>query len=157
MGRSPSPDGHRGAARDLLSFPLPLPNGAERPVTTAGQNLGSGIMGTSHGEAWLRALCVDDNKDCADSAAMLLRVMGFEAKACYDGKTALELNESFRPGVCFLDCEHAGDGRRLSVQEDALLRRVAALSVGGRDRHEQRCEPCPHQGSGVPPSPRQAG
>ena len=61
-------------------------------------------------EAWppLRVLCVDDRRDCADSAAMLLRVMGFEARACYDGETALSLNESFRPGICFLDLNMPG-------------------------------------------------
>jgi two-component system, OmpR family, response regulator len=80
-------------------------------------------MGTSHGEAWLRALCVDDNKDCADSAAMLLRVMGFEAKACYDGGTALALNETFRPGVCFLDLNMPG------MEGDEVCRRM--LSSGG--------------------------
>lgn len=77
-------------------------------------------MSTSYGEAWLRALCVDDNKACADSVALLLRVMGFEAKACYDGKTALELNESFRPGVCFLDLNMPG------MEGDELCRRLLA-------------------------------
>lgn len=80
-------------------------------------------MSTSHGDAWLRALCVDDNKDCADSAAMLLRAMGFEARACYDGKTALEMNETFRPGVCFLDLNMPG------MDGDEVCRRV--LSSGG--------------------------
>jgi two-component system, OmpR family, response regulator len=61
-------------------------------------------------EPWppLRVLCVDDRRDCADSAALLLRVMGFETRACYDGPSALALNESFRPGICFLDLNMPG-------------------------------------------------
>ena len=88
--------------------------------------------------AWppFRVLCVDDNRDCADSTALLLRVMGFDARSCYDGPTALALNESFRPGVCFLDLQMPGmDGdevaRRLLVQpgwRPLLLVAVTAMS-----------------------------
>jgi CheY-like chemotaxis protein len=70
------------------------------------------------GDPWppFRVLCVDDNRDCADSAALLLRVMGFESRACYDGHTALALNESFRPGICFLDLNMPGmDGDEVAV------------------------------------------
>jgi two-component system OmpR family response regulator len=61
-------------------------------------------------EHWppLRILCVDDHRDCADSAALLYKVMGFDTRACYDGLTALRLNESFRPGACFLDLQMPG-------------------------------------------------
>jgi two-component system OmpR family response regulator len=56
-------------------------------------------------EHWppFRVLCVDDNPDAADSTALLLGMVGFEAKACHDGISALQMNESFRPGVCFID------------------------------------------------------
>ena len=36
-----------------------------------------------------RVLYVDDNKDIADSAVMLLRSTGFEAEAVYDGLEAV--------------------------------------------------------------------
>jgi two-component system, OmpR family, response regulator len=70
-------------------------------------------------EPWppFRVLCVDDNRDSADSAALLLGAMGFDAKACYDGASALALNESFRPGVCFIDLNMPGmDGDELAVR-----------------------------------------
>ena len=64
----------------------------------------------NHSEPWppFRVLCVDDNPDCADSLALLLRAMGFEARACYDGGTALLINDSFRPALCFLDLNMPG-------------------------------------------------
>jgi two-component system OmpR family response regulator len=70
-------------------------------------------------ESWppFRVLCVDDNRDCADSAALLLRIMGLESRACYDGQTALALNDSFRPGICFLDLNMPGmDGDEVAVR-----------------------------------------
>jgi two-component system, OmpR family, response regulator len=71
----------------------------------------------THEDPWppLRVLCVDDNRDCADSAAILLNLMGFEAKACYDGPSALEINDTFRPAICFLDLNMPGmDGDELA-------------------------------------------
>ena len=70
-------------------------------------------------ETWppFRVLCVDDSRDCADSAALLLRLMGLESLACYDGPTALLLNESFRPGMCFLDLNMPGmDGDEVAIR-----------------------------------------
>ena len=70
-------------------------------------------------EPWppFRVLCVDDNRDGADSAALLLRAMGFDAKACYDGASALALNEGFRPGVRFIDLNLPGmDGDEVAVR-----------------------------------------
>jgi CheY-like chemotaxis protein len=51
----------------------------------------------------LRILCVDDNFDVADSTVELLRIVGFEARACYDGVTALAEADRFLPGVCLID------------------------------------------------------
>jgi CheY-like chemotaxis protein len=71
----------------------------------------------------LRVLCVDDNRDVADSSVDLLRVMGFEARACYDGPTALTEAAVFRPGVCLIDLNMPGmEGDALAV----LLRAWAA-------------------------------
>jgi two-component system, OmpR family, response regulator len=64
-----------------------------------------------------RVLCVDDNPDIADSFAFLLRILGFEARACYDGPTALKTAREFHPSVCVLDLNMPGmDGDELAVQ-----------------------------------------
>ncbi len=50
-----------------------------------------------------RILVVDDNKDGADSLAMMLRIMGHDTRTAHDGVTALEAAETFRPDVMLLD------------------------------------------------------
>ena len=46
-----------------------------------------------------RVLCVDDNHDVADSEADLLTVVGFDARPCYDGVSALREAANLRPCV----------------------------------------------------------
>ncbi len=50
-----------------------------------------------------RILVVDDNRDSADSLAMLLRLTGHETLAAYDGEEAVRAAESFRPDTILLD------------------------------------------------------
>jgi signal transduction histidine kinase len=50
-----------------------------------------------------RILVVDDNKDSADSLALLLQFSGNEVEAAYDGLQALAAAESFRPEVILMD------------------------------------------------------
>ncbi|HKB02888.1 MAG TPA: response regulator [Gemmataceae bacterium] len=57
-----------------------------------------------------RVLVVDDNRDAADSTAQLLTIAGFDARACYDGPSALAVADDFRPGICFLDLNMPGMG-----------------------------------------------
>jgi two-component system OmpR family response regulator len=65
----------------------------------------------------LRVLCVDDNPDHADSEALFLRVLGFEARACYGGRDALILARAFLPDVCLLDMNMPGlEGDELAVR-----------------------------------------
>jgi PAS domain S-box-containing protein len=51
----------------------------------------------------LRVLVVDDNRDGANALVRLLRCMGHEVAAEYDGRTALERAKVFEPGVVLLD------------------------------------------------------
>ena len=51
----------------------------------------------------LRILVVDDNRDAADSLAMLLRIMGNDIRTAHDGQEAVEAAEEFRPDVVLLD------------------------------------------------------
>jgi signal transduction histidine kinase len=50
-----------------------------------------------------RILIVDDNRDGADSLAMLLELMGNDVHTAYEGEQALELAEAARPEVVLLD------------------------------------------------------
>jgi PAS domain S-box-containing protein len=50
-----------------------------------------------------RILVVDDNRDGADSMALMCKLGGSEARAAYNGFQALELAETFRPTVILMD------------------------------------------------------
>jgi CheY-like chemotaxis protein len=65
----------------------------------------------------LRVLCVDDNRDVADSEADLLHVHECDARACYSGASALVEVAEFRPCVCLIDLNMPGmDGDELAVR-----------------------------------------
>jgi CheY-like chemotaxis protein len=75
---------------------------------------------------------VDDNRDSADSAALLLRTMGFDSLACYDGPNALLLNDLFQPGVCLLDLnmpEMNGDDLAVKLGERPVWRPSLLIAV----------------------------
>jgi PAS domain S-box-containing protein len=50
-----------------------------------------------------RVLVVDDNRDAADSLAMLLALSGHEVRVAYDATGALAVGPEFRPDVAILD------------------------------------------------------
>jgi PAS domain S-box-containing protein len=81
-------------------FAVRLPVAAETP----GQELAR--PGKDDGQLPVpkrRVLIVDDNRDSADSLAMLLRLMGHEVGTAYDGEQAVEAAEDLRPDVGLLD------------------------------------------------------
>jgi PAS domain S-box-containing protein len=89
----------------------------------------------------LSVLVVDDNKDAAESLAMLLRTAGAEIHIAHDGPTALAAFERSEPHVVLLDigmpdmdgCEVA---RRL--REIARPERVALVALTGWGQDEDR-------------------
>ncbi|AMV36572.1 response regulator [Planctomyces sp. SH-PL62] len=50
-----------------------------------------------------RVLIVDDNRDAADLAVMVLNFEGHQAEAAYNGLDALQADRRFRPDVVLLD------------------------------------------------------
>ncbi len=50
-----------------------------------------------------RVLIVEDNRDMADTTAMLLRMHGFEVEVAYDGRSALQTARTYDPDVVLLD------------------------------------------------------
>jgi two-component system OmpR family response regulator len=87
----------------------------------------------------VRVLYVDDYPDLADTAVLLLELVGFEAKAAYDGPTALRVAAWYLQDACVLDLNMPGmDGDEVAVR----LRRQAAdrppllVAVTARDDEE---------------------
>ena len=51
----------------------------------------------------VRVLVVDDNRDAADTLAVLLELLGHVAQVANDGPAVLDAMQDFRPQVVFLD------------------------------------------------------
>ncbi|MBC8721019.1 PAS domain S-box protein [Paraburkholderia sp. 31.1] len=51
----------------------------------------------------LRILLVDDNRDSADSLAMLLELKGHEVRIAYEGEQALQISPRFSPHLALID------------------------------------------------------
>jgi PAS domain S-box-containing protein len=91
----------------------------------------------------LRVLIVDDNKDAAESLAMLLRTAGAEIHVAHDGPTALAEFERSEPHVVLLDigmpdmdgCEVARRLREISPPDRVAL---VALTGWGQDEDRRR-------------------
>jgi CheY-like chemotaxis protein len=50
-----------------------------------------------------RVLVVDDNQPSAQSLAWVMEANGYEVKACFDGKSAVQAAHDFHPDVVLLD------------------------------------------------------
>ncbi len=90
-------------------------------------------------ENHLSVLIVDDNRDAADSLAMVLELGGYETLVAYDGEQALKIARDAAPRVIFLDIgmpkkngyEVARELRQLPGMQDAIL--VALTGWGAED------------------------
>jgi CheY-like chemotaxis protein/two-component sensor histidine kinase len=92
-----------------------------------------------------RILVVDDNRDSADSLAMMLELLGHATQAAYDGRDAVETFGTFEPEVVLLDIgmprltglEAAREIRRRPRGPEVVL--IAMTGWGqGEDRRKAR-------------------
>jgi CheY-like chemotaxis protein len=99
---------------------------------------------TSGATAGRRILVVDDNRDAAESLAMLLQMDGHEVRVAYAGKQALEIATSgFLPEIAILDLGLPDiDGYELArrLRHDLRMQRatLVALTGWGQEEHKQR-------------------
>ena len=86
-------------------------------------------------------LVVDDNRDAADSLALLLRAMGHSVRVAYEGAGALEAARQMRPQVVFLDVVMPGmDGYEVAraLRLEPHLRDVLIVGLTGFGQDEDR-------------------
>ncbi|AUX44499.1 hypothetical protein SOCE26_059630 [Sorangium cellulosum] len=74
-------------------------------------------------------LVVDDNRDSAESMAMLLRRMGHEVHVAFDGPSALDLATRLRPDVVLLDIGMPGMSGHDVARELRRIPDLAGLSL----------------------------
>ena len=88
-----------------------------------------------------RILVIDDNRDAADTMAMLLRVIGHAAQTAYDGPTALDLARLNPPEVVFCDISMPGmSGLEVArrLRHDLGLRDTLIVAVTGYGQEEDK-------------------
>ncbi|HEV7913529.1 MAG TPA: ATP-binding protein, partial [Albitalea sp.] len=120
-----------------FSVCLPLAEGmraAPVPVRAAD----SGRAGPS-----LRVLAVDDNRDAAESLAVMLQLFGHEVATAHDGDDALALGRRFDPDVVLLDIGMPGMNgyevaRRWRQTPDGARAMVVALTGWGQEEDRRR-------------------
>jgi PAS domain S-box-containing protein len=90
-----------------------------------------------------RVLLADDNKDAADSLAMLLRLARHDVRVTHSGRAALSVAQAFRPDVALLDIgmpelDGYGVARALRREPWAAGIRLVALTGWGQEEDKQR-------------------
>jgi CheY-like chemotaxis protein len=91
----------------------------------------------------VRVLIVDDNRDGAQSLALMLDLEGHEVRTAADGFEALEIGEEFQPNVVLLDIGMPGiDGyetaRRLRTRPWAQSALLCAQTGWGQEDDKRR-------------------
>jgi DNA-binding response OmpR family regulator len=87
----------------------------------------------------VRILVADDNRDAADSLAILLRIAGHEVQVAYDGAAAVLVADWFHPRLALLDIGMPElDGhdvaRKLRQRTDRDTLYLVALTGWGQPR-----------------------
>ncbi|MBX9583084.1 MAG: response regulator, partial [Gemmataceae bacterium] len=90
-----------------------------------------------------RVLVVDDNRDAAESLALLLEVLGHPVWAAHDGPAALAAAREHRPEVVLLDVGMPGMNgyevaARLRAMPEAAGAAVVAVTGFGQEADRQR-------------------
>jgi CheY-like chemotaxis protein len=122
----------------VVRLPLMLQTHGEEIENEKGQQQRGPALSSGH-----RLLVVDDNRDAAESLAMLVRLQGHEVRVAHDGIAALEMVKNYRPALVFLDIGMPKmDGyelaRRLRQQPGLEHVRLAALTGWGQQEDRRR-------------------
>jgi PAS domain S-box-containing protein len=122
-------DGPGKGSRFEVRLPLAIPGASDAAPTPAA---------VAMARPGVRVLVADDNRDATDSLCRLLSLYGYEVRAAYDGDTAIEVCDSFRPHTAVLDIGmplRSGYevARELRARRGAGVRLIALTGWGGDD------------------------
>jgi PAS domain S-box-containing protein len=120
-------------------FVVRLP-AADGPATGQGPPPGGGTVPARTGR---RVLVTDDNRDAADSLAVMLRLGGHEVHTAYDGHAAVEAAARLRPDVAVLDIGMPGMtgyevARRIRSEPWGRAVVLVALTGWGQEEDKRR-------------------
>lgn len=110
--------------------------------TTGGEQVSGGT---------LRVLVVDDNRDSAEMLALLVSMQGHDTDRAFDGMSAIDVAERFRPDVVLLDVGLPGMNgyevaRELRRRPHLGEPRIVAITGWGQveDRERALAAGCDH-------------
>ena len=79
-----------------------------------------------------KVLVVDDNRDAADSAVMLLHIWGHEARAVYSGAECVAMVKQFDPDVILMDIGlPGGDGFKVKEEVEQICPQARVVALTG--------------------------
>ncbi len=89
-----------------------------------------------------RVLIVDDNRDTADSYAVLVSLWGYETRKAYDGESVLQQALAFQPHVVMLDIglpklDGYDVARRLRQYQSLVGLKIVAVTGHAGPEHAQ--------------------
>jgi CheY-like chemotaxis protein len=100
--------GHSHGSEFIVRLPIAVPARHQREASPK-------IEPRREVAAHHRALVVDDNQDAATSLGILLQFLGADVQTAPDGKAAIEVIQSYRPDVVFVDLGMPGmDGFKVA-------------------------------------------
>ena len=88
-----------------------------------------------------RVLVVDDQHDAADTLAGMVNALGYEAKAVYDGKEAVEQIAAYHPDMVLLDLEMpglSGYDAATTIRQQRGNAHLIVIAVTGWTREEDK-------------------
>lgn len=104
------------------------------------QNIDPGLPTQSSAR---RVLVIDDDRDVANSLAMLLELLGCDVKTAYSGVAGVSLFLDFRPSIIFLDLGMPDmngyeTARRIRAEPAGQQACLVALTGWGQDADKRR-------------------
>ena len=126
------------------TFVVELPLAGTAPLIAAPVAPIAAAAATPHFvESARRILVIDDNRDAADTLALTLRMFNHEVRVVYDPLQALELAESFRPDLVFMDVGMPGMNgydlvRRMRTRAWSGQTLIVALTGWGQEEDRRR-------------------
>jgi len=90
-----------------------------------------------------RILVVDDDRATADTLALLIRTLGYDAKAVYSGQVAVEEIADFEPDMALIDtgmprCDGYDTVAAIRAQEEGKHVILVAVTGWSRDEDKRR-------------------
>ena len=90
----------------------------------------------------MKVLVVDDQRDAADTVATLLTLMGYDARAAYSGRQALQMFNEIHPRVVLMDLgmpEMSGfeAAARIRLMPQGTATTIVALTAWGDEMNRR--------------------